>query len=95
MRIVQGTITSDKGNATTTPEVEAGRQEVNAFIRSATIFDGIVDFDAITADPATGELRPEFSPNSTTGVVDKLHPNRAGYLAMGNAVDLELLIKRP
>jgi len=91
IRIVQGTITSDKGNATTTPEVEAGRQEVNAFIRTATIFDGVVDFDVITADPATGELRLEFQPNSTTAAVDKLHPNRAGYLAMGNAVDIQLL----
>jgi lysophospholipase L1-like esterase len=89
--IVQGTITSDVGNATTTPAVEAGRQEVNAFIRTAGIFDGIVDFDAITADPATGELRLEFQPNSTTAAIDKLHPNRAGYLAMGSAVDIRLL----
>ncbi len=35
--------------------------------------------------------RPEFVPESTTGGAgDKLHPNRAGYLAMGMAIDLDL-----
>ena len=30
-------------------------------------------------------------PESTTGGAgDKLHPNRAGYLAMGMAIDLDL-----
>jgi hypothetical protein len=38
-------------------------------------------------------LRPEFVPPSTMGGPgDKLHPNRAGYLAMGNAVDLRALV---
>ena len=45
-----------------------------------------IDFDAATLDPATGGLRPEMVPDSTTGGAgDKLHPNRAGYLAMGMA----------
>jgi len=57
------------------------------------LFDGMVDFDAATADPATGGMRAEFRPNSTTGGPgDGLHPNRAGYLAMGQAVDLRLLM---
>ena len=31
-------------------------------------------------------------PDSTTGGPgDKLHPNRAGYLAMGLAIDLDML----
>ena len=47
-------------------------------------------------DPATGEMKPEFVPESTTGGPgDKLHPNRAGYLAMGNAIDLDMVIARP
>lgn len=91
IRIVQATITSDKGNATTTAAVQAARQAVNAFIRTAKIFDAVVDFDAVTVDPASGELRPEFLPNSTTAGIDHLHPNRAGYQAMGNAVDIRLL----
>ena len=64
----------------------------NEFIRRAGIFDGVIDFDAATLDPATGELKAEFQPNSTTGGPgDKLHPNRAGYAAMGEAVDLQTL----
>ncbi len=52
----------------------------------------MIDFDAATVNPQTGELRPEFVPPSTIGGPgDKLHPNRAGYLAMGNAVELRLL----
>ena len=63
-----------------TPEVEAKRKEYNSFIRSAGIFDGVIDFDVITLDPKTGELKAEYQPNSTTGGPgDKLHPNRAGY----------------
>jgi lysophospholipase L1-like esterase len=42
-----------------------------------------------------GELKPEYQPNSTIGGPgDKLHPNRAGYAAMGSAVDLRLLAGR-
>ena len=53
----------------------------------------MVDFDKATLDPATGGLRPEFVPDSTTGGPgDKLHPNRAGYLAMGNAIDLDMVM---
>ena len=52
----------------------------------------MADFDAATLDPATGGLRAEFVPDSTTGGPgDKLHPNRAGYQAMGHAVDLRTL----
>jgi hypothetical protein len=57
------------------------------------VFDGVVDFDKATLDSATGELKAEFVPESTTGGPgDKLHPNRAGYLAMGNSIDLDMLL---
>jgi len=69
-------------------QVEEKRHAYNQFIRSANIFDGVVDFDAVTIDRDTGELKAEFQPNSTTGGPgDKLHPNRAGYAAMGGAID--------
>jgi lysophospholipase L1-like esterase len=70
------------------PAVEEKRRAFNQFIRSAGIFDGVIDFDAATVDRNTGELKAEFQPNSTTGGPgDKLHPNRAGYAAMGQAID--------
>jgi lysophospholipase L1-like esterase len=94
VRIFGATIVSSLGSATAhgTPEVDAERQTINAFIRSEGAFDGVVDFDLATRDPETGGLRARFQPNSTTGGPgDRLHPNRAGYQAMGHAVDIRLL----
>ena len=43
-------------------------------------------------DPATGMFRAEYLPSSTTGGPgDMIHPNRAGYQAMGLAIDLNLI----
>ncbi len=96
IRVVGATLTSSLGSTPThgTPEVDAKRKALNAFIRkSGGVFDGVVDFDAATVDPATGKLRPEFWPNSSTGGPgDGLHPNRAGYQAMANAIDLGLIL---
>jgi lysophospholipase L1-like esterase len=78
------------------PEQDEKRQALNQFIRTSGVFDGVVDFDSVTIDPATGGLKPEFVPDSTTGGPgDKLHPNRAGYLAMGNAIDLDMVMGKP
>lgn len=55
----------------------------------------MIDFDKVTLDKKSGGLKPEFVPESTTGGPgDKLHPNRAGYLAMRIAIDLELFKPR-
>ena len=94
VRILGATIVSSLGSATAhgTPAVDAERQATNAFIRTEGSFDGVVDFDLATRDPETGGLRAAFQPNSTTGGPgDRLHPNRAGYQAMGNAADIGLL----
>ncbi len=89
--IVGATITSAltaNGNSGT-PEANERRQAVNAFIRTGGIFDAVADFDAATVDTKTGAMREEFVPNSTVGGAgDRLHPNRAGYQAMGSAVDV-------
>ncbi len=96
IRILMGTITPALGAASAagTAEVDARRQAVNTFIRTSNLFDGVIDFDAATRDSRTGGLRAEFQPNSSVGGPgDALHPNRAGYLAMGQAVDLGLFVK--
>jgi lysophospholipase L1-like esterase len=73
------------------PEQDEKRRALNDFIRMSGLFDGVVDFDQVTFDAQSGGLKPEFIPDSTTGGPgDKLHPNRAGYLAMGMAIDLNL-----
>jgi lysophospholipase L1-like esterase len=97
IKIVGATITPSltaNGNSGT-PDANVRRQAVNTFIRTSGLFDAVADFDAATVDPATGALREEFVPNSTIGGAgDRLHPNRAGYQAMGNAVDLEIFAPR-
>jgi len=95
IRVVGATITSALGyaGASGTPEADVRRRAINDFIRTPGSFDAVADFDLATADPATGALRAAFQPNSSTGGAgDKLHPNRAGYLAMGSAVDLASLL---
>jgi lysophospholipase L1-like esterase len=95
VKVYAGTLTSSLNSTNAAyagKEVDAKRRALNEFFRSAGIFDGVIDFDGATLDGATGELKAEYQPNSTTGGPgDKLHPNRAGYWAMGNAVDLNLV----
>ncbi len=77
------------------PEVDTKRKALNQFLRTSNAFDGVVDFDAATLDDKTGELLPIMQPNSSIGGPgDKIHPNRAGYAAMGNAVDLGMITGR-
>ena len=76
-------------------EQDEKRRGLNAFIRDSGTFDAVADFERVTLDPATGGLRPEMVPESTTGGPgDKLHPNRAGYLAMGASIAPELLLPK-
>jgi lysophospholipase L1-like esterase len=92
VRIMGATVTSAVGGPTSGPETDTKRKALNEFIRTSKLFDSVVDFDKVTLDPKTGGLRPEFVPESTLGGPgDKLHPNRAGYAAMGNAVDIQAL----
>ena len=78
-------------------EVDAKRKALNEFLRASKIFDGVIDFDTATLDPATGEDEGRIrSPTASTGGPgDKLHPNRAGYAAMANAIDLGMITGRP
>jgi len=96
VRIVLGTLTTAL-NATTgghgSTEVDTHRRAFNDFIRTCNLFDGVIDFDAVTIDKTTGEMRPEMCPGSSIGGPgDRLHPNRIGYQAMGGAVDLDMIV---
>jgi len=94
IRVIGATVTSALGSSSTAhgfPEQDDKRKAFNEFIRTSGTFDAVIDFDKAVLDPQTGGLRPEFVPESTTGGPgDKLHPNRTGYLAMGQAIDLDL-----
>jgi len=99
VRVIGATLTSALGSTSAAHgflEQDAQRKALNDFIRAGGLFDGVADFDRATLDPQTGGMRAEFVPESTTGGPgDKLHPNRAGYLAMGQAIDLDLLLAKP
>jgi len=64
---------------------EATRQAVNAWIRTPGNFDAVLDFEAVVKDPATNPLRIK---TNMTG--DYVHPNSAGYLAIGNSIPTNL-----
>lgn len=68
-----------------TPEREARRQAVNAWIRDGGAFDAVVDFDRALRDPAhPTRMLPTYDCD------DHLHPSDLGYNTMGDAVDLGL-----
>jgi lysophospholipase L1-like esterase len=97
VRVIGATVVSALGSSNAahgSAEEDAKRRQLNEFIRTSGTFDAVLDFDAATVDPQTGGLRPEFVPDSTAGGAgDKLHPNRAGYLAMAMSVDLKTVVK--
>jgi lysophospholipase L1-like esterase len=64
---------------------EQVRKDVNNWIRTSGVFDGVIDFDQITRDPANPD---RFNPEFDSG--DHLHPGDAGYKAMGDGIDLKL-----
>jgi lysophospholipase L1-like esterase len=85
LKIFGATLTPFEGAAYFTPEGETKRQAVNEWIRTSKWYDGVIDFDKVTRDPANPtKLLPAFNSG------DNLHPSDAGYKAMGEAVDLGL-----
>jgi len=65
------------------PEKDAIRQAVNAYLRGTHDFHKVIDFDQVVRDPAAPtHLRADLDSG------DHLHPNDAGLKAMGEAVDL-------
>jgi len=95
VRLIGATVVSALGSTNAahgSAAEDQKRKTLNEFIRHSGVFDGVADFDRATLDPQTGGLKPEYVPDSTTGGPgDKLHPNRAGYLAMAESIDLRLL----
>ena len=69
-------------------DMEKHRLAVNAWIRTQAKFDAVIDFDPLMKGgpvyAGTESLKPEFDCG------DYIHPNPAGYKAMGEAIDLRL-----
>ena len=88
LKIYGATLTPYEGAAYYSPEGKAKRQALNNWIRTSKAYDGVIDFDMVTRDPAAPT---KFLPAYDSG--DHLHPGDAGYKAMGDAVDLALFGK--
>ena len=85
LKIYGATLTPFDGAAYFTQEGEAKRSALNQWIRTSGVYDGVIDFDAAVRDPsAPTKIQPAFDSG------DHLHPNDAGYKAMGGSIDLAL-----
>ena len=61
---------------------------MNDWIRTSGAFDAVIDFEKVVQDPAKpGYVRADYDCG------DHLHPNDAGYAAMAELVDLDVLVK--
>lgn len=96
INVIGATVTSAFGSSSAAhgfQEQDDKRKVLNQFIRTSPIFSSYIDFDEVILDPATGQMKAEFVPDSTIGGAgDKLHPNRVGYQAMGNSINLKQVI---
>ncbi len=73
---------SEKWDATQQSYLE----QINQWLSTSTVFDGVIDFAAAVADDYNGACIPtSMFPPYDSG--DHLHPNAVGQAAMGDAVD--------
>lgn len=85
IKVFGATLTPYKGAGYFTDKGEQIREAVNHWILTSGVFDGSVDFDKATSDPANPLM---FAPQYDSG--DHLHPKDAGYAAMADSIDLSL-----
>ena len=88
IKAIGATLTPYGGAGYSSEKGEQVREAVNDWIRSSGTFDGVVDFDKATQDPANPK---QFAPADDSG--DHLHPGDAGYAVMGAAIDLSVFAK--
>jgi lysophospholipase L1-like esterase len=85
LKIIGATLTPFDGDGYFTPAGEAKRVALNDWIRTSKEYDGVIDFDLATRDPAQPS---KFLPAYQSG--DWLHPNDAGFQAMVQAIEVSL-----
>ena len=85
IKVFGATLTGYKGAGYFTEKGEQIREAVNRWILTSGVFDGAIDFDKATGDPANPLM---FAPQYDSG--DHLHPKDAGYAAMADSIDLSL-----
>jgi lysophospholipase L1-like esterase len=86
LKVIGATLTPFQGWTTYDQQEEQTWAAVNHWIRTSHAYDGVIDFDKTVRDPAD-PLR--YLPAFDSG--DHLHPNDAGYMAMGASINLNEL----
>jgi lysophospholipase L1-like esterase len=88
IKVIGATLTPYPGKGPASPQIIALQDAENQWIRTTDKLDGVIDFDAITRNPAKPEtLLPAYDSG------DNLHPGDAGYKAMANGIDLKIFTK--
>ncbi|MFB7502849.1 SGNH/GDSL hydrolase family protein [Streptomyces broussonetiae] len=83
LKVVGATLMPFQGHRGYTSAREAVRRQVNAEIRSGTVYDAVVDFDKALRDPYDPRrLRPDYDSG------DHLHPSDRGFARMAGVFDL-------
>lgn len=91
VEFICATLTPFGGDASWTPAQETVREQVNTAITTTSMCDGVIDFASAIADPNNPQdMLAAFNVNPDGSQGDRLHPNVAGHLAMGNAINLGL-----
>jgi lysophospholipase L1-like esterase len=85
IKVFGATLTPYKGAGYFTDEGEEIREALNHWILTSGVFDGTIDFDKATQDPANPQM---FSAQADGG--DHLHPKDPGYQIMADSIDLGL-----
>jgi lysophospholipase L1-like esterase len=88
IKAIGATLTPYGGAGYSSDKGEQVREAVNDWIRNSGTFDGVVDFDKATQDPANPT---HFNAAYDSG--DHLHPKDDGYKAMAGSIDLTLFAK--
>ena len=88
IKVIGATRTPYQGADSDSDTGQAIRDKVNDFIRNGGMFDGVVDFAKVTADP---ENPKHYLAVADGG--DHLHPSDAGYRIMGERIDLGLFTR--
>ncbi len=85
LKVYGVTLTPYEGAGYASPEGEADRQALNAWIRTGGAFDAVIDFDAVWRDPAhPAQILKAYHAG------DHLHGSDAGYRAAARSIDLAL-----